>query len=126
MAWVVVTLIAAIFGYVALFSSDIKKEGVLRTDKEKQVVAKGGMEFLFHMRQAGHLPGVTTNEHGFASISGQLSAYPYSLIMQFSENGKAFTNNYSIVQMKKDSSWQLTRAWQTDSNGQIIQEWSVK
>ena len=121
--WVVVVLIMAIFGYRAL--SFPNRAGVVQTVDEGRMVAKAGMDYLFHLRLEGRLPGITTTEHGNASISGGLSRYPYSLTMRFNKQGEASTNNYTILQLKKDSPWQLKRAWQTDSNGQIIQEWPV-
>jgi hypothetical protein len=123
---VVVILVSAIFGYRTLFPSAPKKADVVKTIEEGQIVAKAGMDYLSQLRQEGGLPGVATNEHGNAYISGRLSDYPFSLTLRFNKEGEASTNNYTIVQIKKDSPWQLKRAWQTDSNDQIIQEWTVK
>ena len=80
---------------------------------------------MFQLRQEGRLPGYTTNAHGIVSIDGPMAYYPFSLTIRFKE-GEASTNSYTIVQINKDSPWQLKRAWQTDSKDQIIQEWAVR
>jgi hypothetical protein len=125
-ALVVVILVSAIFGYHALYPSAPKRAGVVRTVAEGQTIASSGMEYLSQLRREGHLPGVATNEHGNATIYFRLASPPYSLTVRVTIRGETFTNNYNIVQNKKDSPWELKRAWQTDSKGQIIQEWAVK
>lgn len=125
-ALIVVILLSGIFGYRALFPSAPKTAGVVKTAEEGRNIAKAAMDYLSQLRREGRLPGVAFNEHGNAEISGRLQYHPYSLTMRFNKEGEASTNNYSIVQIKQDSPWQLKRAWQTDSNGQIIQEWTIK
>ena len=126
MALVAVILLLARFGYRPLFPTAPKKAVIVKTEEEAQTIAKAGMDYLSQLRREGRLPGDTTNDHGYVSISGRLSYHPYSLIMRFNKEGEASTNNYTIVQIKKDSAWQLKRAWQINSNDQIIQEWTIK
>jgi hypothetical protein len=125
-ALVAVILVSAIFVYRELYPSASKRTGIVKTVAEGRTIAMSGMDYLSQLRREGRLPGVATNEHGNATVSGRLASYPYSLTMCVTIPGKMFTNNYSVVQIKKDSPWQLKRAWQTDSNGQTIQEWPVK
>jgi len=123
-AVVVGILISAMLGRPAAFSSS-KSESVVRTVEGGQAIARAGMDFLLRLRTEGRLPGITTNDHGNASITGRLSDYPLALTMQFSPTGAVSTEHYSIVQLKRNSLWQLKRAWQADSNGQIIHEWPI-
>jgi hypothetical protein len=125
-ALVLVILVSAIFGYSVLFPSASKRAGVVKNVEEARIVATAGMEYLSQLRREGRLQGVTANEHGNAYISGRLSYYPYSLTIRLNKQGEASMNNYKIVQINKHSPWALKRAWQTDSNGHIIQEWTVK
>ena len=120
-----VILVLAGCGLRTFFSTNHENVGIQNVD-EGNVVAKSGMDFLLHLRQEGRLPGITINEHGNARISGRLPQYPFLLTMRFNAEGTAVTNNYRIAQIKKDSPWELERAWQTDTNGQIVQEWPVK
>jgi hypothetical protein len=114
-------LIAASPGHRASFASP-ESQSVVRKVDDGQAIAKAGMDYLLRLRGEGHLPGITTNEHGNAFISGQWSDYPLAFTMQFSPTGAGSTENYRIVQPGKDSPWRLSRAWQTDTNGQIVQE----
>ncbi len=124
-AMVAVLLILSRFGNRPLFPEAPKRTGVVKSYEEGRNILEAGRGYLSQLRQEGRLPGQTTNGHGLVAIDGAMSYYPYSLTMRFKE-GEAFTNNYTIVQINKDSPWQLRRAWQTDSNDQIIQEWAVK
>jgi hypothetical protein len=117
-------LVLILLGSRGLHSSKHGNVGILNIDEGRNV-AKSGMDYLVRLRQEGKLPGVTTNQHGNAIVSGRLPYYPFALTMRFNAEGTAVTNNYRIVQLKKDSSWILKRAWQTDTNGQIVQEWAV-
>lgn len=126
----IVTLVAVIlilsrFGNRPLFPEAPKRAGVVKSQEEGRIILKAATDYLSQLRQEGRLPGHTTNDHGIVSISGTMLYYPYSLTIRFKE-GEASTNTYTIVQINKDSPWQLKRAWQTDSNDQIIQEWAVK
>ena len=125
-ALVAVILVSTRFGHRPLFPVAPKMAGVVKTEEEERILAEAARDYLSQLRREGRLPGDTTNDHGIAYISGRLSVPPYSLTMRFHKEGQASTNNYTIMQIKKDSPWQLKRAWQTDSNDQIIQEWTVK
>jgi len=118
-------LIAAAMGRPRAFSSS-KNGEVVRTIEDGQAIARSGMDYLLRLRTEGRLPGITTNDHGNASISGRLADYPFVLTVQLSQTGAVSTQNYSIAQLRRDSPWQLKRAWQADSNGQIIHEWPIQ
>jgi hypothetical protein len=111
-----------------VYSQGRKKVGGFKTAVERQAVLSA-RDYLSRLWQERRLPGISgfsTNDQGVAIISGRMSAYPYTLTMRVNKNGEALTNNYTIMEMEKDSPWQLKRAWQTGPNGQIVQEWSVK
>jgi hypothetical protein len=83
----------------------------------------------------GHLPGVSKGEHGDISFdAGPLvisnvavaMTYPASRTLHLVKDGETSTNNYVLVKQTKDSEWKLQKAWLTDSNGQVIQEWRVQ
>jgi len=93
--------------------------------------AKSGGDFLFRLHQKDQLPGDTKDEHG--KISCYLSptelkqlSYPLSWTYQVVKNGDSSTNNYTIIRLTKYSPWQLQRAWRTDSQGRVTEEWGVK
>jgi len=91
--------------------------------------------FLKTIHDQGNLPGVNKDEHGygaFDSITAVLSnkliqaTYPTSRTFHFVKDGETSTNNYTVVKQTKGDDWKLQRAWETDSNGQIIKEWKVQ
>jgi len=120
-----VILILSRFGNRPLFPEAPKKAGVVKSHEEGRIILEAGRDYLFQLRREGRLPGYTTNAHGIVSIDGSMLYYPFSLTIRF-KDGEASTNSYTIVQINKDSPWQLKRAWQTDSKDQIIQEWAVR
>ena len=93
--------------------------------------AKSGGDFLFRLHQKGELPGDAKDERG--KISCYLSPtdlkeilYPLSRTYQVVKNGDSSTNNYTIIRLTKNSPWQLQRAWRTDSQGRVTEEWAIK
>lgn len=116
----------AVICYREVRPSSPKSKSIVRTVEEGRTIAKSGLEYLSQLREEGHLPGVATNEHGHASINGRLNSYPYSLTVQLTKEGETPINHYTITKVSKNSTWQLERAWQTDSGGHILQEWSIK
>jgi hypothetical protein len=123
---VVVILIAASISYLALFPSAPTKMGTAKIVVEAQTEAAAGGDFLLQLLQKGHLPGLTTNDHGHFFCNTKPVSYPYSLTFYCPKESDNFTNYYIITRLKKNSAWQLERALQTDSRGQIVQEWAVK
>lgn len=121
-----VVLCVAVVGYRMFFSSGPEAADRGGSVDAMQSVAKDGMDYLIHLRLEGRLPGITTNEHGTALIRGRLDAYPFLLSARFSVQEASVTDHYNIVQIDKGSPWKLERAWQTDSEGRIVQEWPVK
>ena len=86
-------------------------------------------DYVLQLHQQGRLPGDSKDAHGkitcyLTPSDLQEVTYPLSRTFRVVETGA--TNNYTVVRLTKDSSWQLQRAWQTDSEGRVIQEWPVK
>ena len=94
-----------------------------------EAVSAGDYVLLLH--QQGRLPGDSKDSHGKITCyllpsDLQEVTYPLSRTFRVVETGSTSTNNYTVVRAAKDSSWQLQRAWQTDSEGQVVQEWTSK
>jgi hypothetical protein len=88
-------------------------------------------DYVLQLHQQGRLPGDSKDSHGKITCyllpsDLQRVTYPLSRTFRVVETGSTSTNNYTVVRLAKDSSWQLQRAWQTDSEGHVIQEWPVK
>jgi hypothetical protein len=101
-------------------------------------------EALKRLRNEGNLPGASKDQHGevtsdaffwyspsnnlnvviFSNI-GTTITYPVSRTIHLVKHGDTSTNNYTLFKQTKDGEWKLRRAWETDSNGETIQEWPV-
>jgi hypothetical protein len=92
---------------------------------------------LMQLHEDGHLPINPKDEHGDVTItcdtgpmirSNELVeiAYPTKRTFHIVKVGETSTNNYILVKSSKDSEWELKKAWETDSNGQVIKEWPVQ
>lgn len=87
-------------------------------------------KFLSELKESGHLPGFTTNDHGrmtsdYVPLAKNV-LYPFSITYHCVKNGDSSTYHYTVVSESKDSAWQLQRAWKTDSNGKVLEEWPVQ
>ena len=92
-------------------------------------------QFLLQLHESDHLPGVSKDEHGQLTtdivpvlVSNKLIdiTYPMKRIFHLVINEETATNNYMLMKPAKDAEWKLEKAWQTDSQGRITEEWSVK
>jgi hypothetical protein len=82
-------------------------------------------DFVLQLHQQGRLPGDYKDAHGKITcylLLSDLQTVTYPLSRTFRVVETRATNNYTVVRLAKDSSWQLQRAWQTDSAGGVIQE----
>lgn len=89
-------------------------------------------DFLARLLESGRLPGAENAEKGAmlgpASVyTPQPTNYPMSrtFVGQRRLDGP-WENHYTVVKMSADSPWQLQKAWRTDAQGKIVEEYSVK
>jgi len=106
---------------------------VLTNDLAKEVAMAG--KALKRMHDESLLPGDSKNEHGQVTFDNVMlmesnklikPTYPFYLTFHLVKVGETTTNNYRLVKLMEDSSWKLYKAWETDSNGQVIKEWPVQ
>jgi hypothetical protein len=114
-----------------------KMTEALKSDVAKKLSignAQAG-QFLLQLLKNDRLPGISKDEHVQLTtdivpimISNKLVeiSYPMERTLRLVKNGETSSNNYTLVKQTNDSEWKLQKAWLTDSNGQIIQEWPVK
>jgi hypothetical protein len=120
-------LLSNIDRFTSAIKSDVSKELAVET-------AKAG-QYLLQLHEEGHLPGILEDEHGqFACdivpviVSNKLVEITFPMVRTFRlvKNGESSTNNYILIKPTKNSEWILKKAWETDSNGQLVQEWPVQ
>ena len=101
-------------------------------DSSAAIEAAQAGNFLLAMHQQGKLPGVSKDMHGRitsdmvprSEVQSNQDVYPISKTFHVTIRGESFTNNYTVVKLTKNSSWQLQRAWRIDPDGRIT-EWPV-
>ena len=86
-------------------------------------------EFLSNLKQRGELPGWLKDEHGKLYFSnsgdGVLKTHPISQsIIAIKEHGDS-QYHYLVTKASKDSAWKLQRAWRTDGNEHVIEEYPL-
>jgi len=90
---------------------------------------------LKQLHDNGTLPGFSKDEHGnmtsesmdlVISNNATVLSYPLSRTFHAAKVPENLTNNYILIKQSTNTEWRLQRAWQTDSNGQIIWEWPVQ
>jgi len=86
---------------------------------------KSAAKFLKSLERQGKLPGWAKSD----SVAGDRVmvhyAYPFSFVFDIPKSGDPRVYHYTISRASADSSWQLTKAWQTDAMGAIVREYPV-
>ena len=86
-------------------------------------------EFLFNLKKRGDLPGWLKDEHGdvnFFNLGENASTnYPISRSFIATKQHDVSEYHYVVTKASKDSDWKLQRAWRTDGNEHVIEEYPV-
>jgi hypothetical protein len=78
-------------------------------------------EFFKALKEKDQLPGWSENDRGTI----YLEPYPNFEAFDGRKHGDSSTYHYDVDRASKDSPWKLQKAWQTDTNGQLVKEHPV-
>ncbi len=96
-------------------------------DKDEEArlnsMARSVAKFLVSLKKKGRLPGWSKNEKG-ASTAFHFH-YPDSETIDAEKEGDPAIYHYQLTRASKDSPWKLQKAWRTDQNDHIIEEYPV-
>jgi hypothetical protein len=81
----------------------------------------GALEFLRSLKQKGRQPGWSKNDKGEIG----LETYSKSVTFGLCKEGDTDTYHYTVSQASKNSPWQLQKAWRTNQNDRIVEEYPV-
>jgi hypothetical protein len=86
---------------------------------------------LYGLKNQGRLPGMSKDDHGsldeFLKFSDMNPAdYANSQTFHAHKMGDSFTYNYTISRKSQNDGWKLERAWRTDKNKKVVEEYSVQ
>ena len=126
-----VTLLLAFL--VATCGCSPKKTPTLAEDlKFKDSAASASVEagkFLQGLHEQDKLPGVSKNEHGQlkAKVSNfaETVHYPLSFTFEFRKPDGSICC-YTVEKAGADSTWNLTRAWQTDNANKMLKQFPTQ
>jgi hypothetical protein len=103
--------------------------GPLRVEynKEMMAVGKSGYRFLRSLYKKGQLPGWLESDR-FATNSATFR-YDYDAFdsgtFDFLKKGDSSLYHYTFSRASKATPWKLQKAWRTDQNGRIIEEYTL-
>lgn len=92
-------------------------------------------EFLLTLANEGKLPGFNQGEHGTmhagivdgnANTPSGSEQYPVSRVIHFSKRGNDSEYFYAVVLESNGGPWKLQRAWRTDPQGQLIENYPTR
>jgi hypothetical protein len=84
---------------------------------------RAAMEFLRDLKRKGQAPGWLPNDKG--KLSAETHPDPETFGFAAGKEGDSMVCHYLIARNSKESPWRLKRAWRTDQNGKVIEEFSV-
>jgi len=87
-------------------------------------------KFLIYLAQKEQLPGFIKSDRGSVNISwhpknGKFTGYPISETFVLTQKDNVFQRHYLVTQPSKNNAMKLQRAWMTDANEHVIEEYSV-
>ena len=112
-------------------SHDSRLKASVRTNSATLEVVSA-LTFMKELHEQNGLVGLSKDEHGLLDsddvplASSNENVYPMVLTLHAVKTGESATNHYTVVRQSKDAPWQIQRAWRTDSQGNLVEEWPVK
>ena len=103
-------------------------------------LALDAIKFLQSVKLKGQLPGIVSNTPAAIEIpwfshdlktdtwhssNTNLESYPFSLTLTVHANDPNERFHYTIEKASQTNDWQLQKAWRTDTNGGVAEEFSV-
>lgn len=79
-------------------------------------------EYLHDLKQKNQLPGWSKNESGAA----RLEAYSGGITVSIRKRGYRSIYHYTLVQAPGNGGWKLQKAWRTDQNGHIAENYPLE
>ena len=123
----VLTVAALLIGCSS--SNSRRSPPAARNPFAKETMSAGN--YLTRLHQLGLLPGDSKASHGGlisetdpAPLPDKVD-YPFSRTFHVVVAGEP-TKHYTVTRVSEDAPWELRRAWQTDSQGRVLEEWPVK
>jgi hypothetical protein len=85
--------------------------------------------YIVSLQQKQELPGFAKGQHG--SITGVVSPRDVNLVFPavrsftVTKQGDPSTYHYTVSRPAQETGWKLQRAWRTDADGRVAEEYRV-
>ncbi len=103
---------------------------LVRAQAAKKAGAESAFEYLKNLKQNDRLPGWSKHDEGVIRVvirfdDHDLHLYPESATLDVQKNGDSSTYHYAVGRVSHDGPWKLKRAWRTDQDDHMIEEYPV-
>ncbi|MGB7767504.1 MAG: hypothetical protein WBN22_01435 [Verrucomicrobiia bacterium] len=79
-----------------------------------------------YFKEKGQLPGWSKDDKGSVTVHLRYAeAFPESATCDGQRNGDPSVFHHTTTRVSKDSPWKLQRAWRTDANGHLAEEYPI-
>lgn len=100
----------------------------VRYTRDMMAVGKSGCRFIWRLKKAGRLPGWSKTDK-FASNRATFR-YEYDSLdpagtLDLLKQGNPSVYHYTFSRFSSASPWKLQKAWRTDQNGQLLEEYTI-
>lgn len=99
-------------------------EAALRATKYK--AAKSVLKYCERLKKRGQLPGWSKDDEIAAKIVTFTYHYPDSVTFEIPKKGDSSLYHYEVTRASEDSSWKLQKAWRTDRDDHMAEEYTVR
>ena len=110
--------------YLKRTSDDI----LVDKDFEQHAIDEGksAMKFMKHLMSINQLPGWQKHDKAASKTVHFVFQYPDSIIFDHAQKkGDPSIYHYQVSRASKASPWKLDKAWRTDADGHMLQEYTV-
>lgn len=83
------------------------------------------LEAYESLKEKNQLPGLSINDKGAVYFEANSGSGSESVMFSVQKNGDSSTCHYTVSRASKESPWKLQKAWRSDQNGHMIEEYSV-
>jgi len=109
-------------------SGPLTGDRFIQMETSAKAAAGSAEDFLQGLKKAGQLPRWTREEKGTSEAALRFhyfEIYPITATFNVRKNQDTSVYRYVLMQVAKDAPWVLQRAWLTDQNGRMIEEYPV-
>jgi hypothetical protein len=87
-------------------------------------VGGAAVTFLKNLKKRGQLPGWSKDEHGKPRGADQ-AAGVNETVVEVEKEGESSLYHYQVMRAAEDAPWKLVKAWRTDAEGRVLEDYPV-